>query len=425
MDHPDELRVDLDPQPGVEFSTVRRIAARGALGARGHRPRRLARRRPARAGSTCTSGSSPAGTSSRCGGRRWRWRGRSSGGFPDIATSKWWKEERGTRVFLDYNQNARDRTIASVYSVRANPEGKVSCPVTWAELETVNPADLTIATVPDRFAKLGDVARASTTGAFSLEPLLELAARDEAQGLGDAPWPPHFPKQRGEPKRVQPSKARKEPEGGLGHGRGVQEVPPPARAQQRGHAGRGRRAAGRRPRRPLRSPPPRASPSRSARRPRRNSPRRSSPAAGALARSMRRPRRFGRIPSRSRGTPQPSSHAAAGSAPVKTNRWEMACSSSARVRRLRHRTLCEPLVRCAGELDDLRLEEHRDVGSGLDPVDEVARHGARETRPAHQHVHLRARRSTGTPRPVPPSSLRPIRATSSSRHSRASTGEAQ
>jgi DNA primase len=133
--------------------------------------------------------------------------------LPDLATSKWWKEERGTRVFLDYNQNARDRTIASAYSVRANPEGKVSCPVSWVEMETVEPGDLTIATVPARFEKLGDVGEGIDDRAFSLQPLLDLAARDEAQGLGDAPWPPHFPKQQGEPKRVQPSKARKEPEG--------------------------------------------------------------------------------------------------------------------------------------------------------------------------------------------------------------------
>ena len=115
-------------------------------------------------------------------------------------------------MFIDYNQNARDRTIASVYSVRANPEGRVSCPVTWEEMQTVNPSDLTIATVPARFAKLGDVGAGIDAVAYSLQPLLDLAARDEAQGLGDAPWPPHFPKQQGEPKRVQPSKARKEEE---------------------------------------------------------------------------------------------------------------------------------------------------------------------------------------------------------------------
>jgi DNA ligase D len=212
VDHPDELRVDLDPQPGVEFSAIRRVAAevRAVLEGLGL------------VGWPKTSGSRGVHIYVRIE-PRWDFLEVRRAALalareverrlPDIATSKWWKEERGTRVFLDYNQNARDRTIASVYSVRANPEGKVSCPVTWAELETVNPADLTIATVPDRFAKLGDVGAGIDDRAFSLEPLLELAARDEAQGLGDAPWPPHFPKQRGEPKRVQPSKARKEPEG--------------------------------------------------------------------------------------------------------------------------------------------------------------------------------------------------------------------
>ena len=211
VDHPDELRVDLDPQPGVEFSSIRRVAAevRAVLEGVGL------------VGWPKTSGSRGVHIYVRIE-PRWDFLEVRRAALalareverrlPDIATSKWWKEERGTRVFLDYNQNARDRTIASVYSVRANPEGKVSCPVTWAELETVNPADLTIATVPDRFAKLGDVGAGIDDRAFSLEPLLELAARDEAQGLGDAPWPPHFPKQRGEPKRVQPSKARKEPE---------------------------------------------------------------------------------------------------------------------------------------------------------------------------------------------------------------------
>jgi len=212
VDHPDELRVDLDPQPGVEFSTVRRVAAevRSVLDGLGL------------LGWPKTSGSRGVHVYVRIE-PRWEFLEVRRAALalareverrlPDQATSKWWKEERGTRVFLDYNQNARDRTIASVYSVRANPEAKVSCPVTWAEMETVEPGDLTIATVPARFEKLGDVGAGIDDRAFSLDPLLELAARDEAQGLGDAPWPPHFPKQQGEPKRVQPSKARKEPEG--------------------------------------------------------------------------------------------------------------------------------------------------------------------------------------------------------------------
>jgi len=211
VDHPDELRVDLDPQPGVEFSTVRRVAAevRSVLEGLGL------------VGWPKTSGSRGVHVYVRIE-PRWDFLEVRRAALalareverrlPDVATSKWWKEERGPRVFLDYNQNARDRTIASAYSVRANPEGKVSCPVTWAELETVDPRDLTIATVPERFARLGDVGAGVDERSFSLQPLLDLAARDEAQGLGDAPWPPHFPKQQGEPKRVQPSKARKEPE---------------------------------------------------------------------------------------------------------------------------------------------------------------------------------------------------------------------
>ena len=211
VDHPDELRVDLDPQPGVEFATVRRVAAEvkdvlEGLGLKGW-PK--------------TSGSrgvhiyvriQPSWDFLEVRRAALALAREVERRLPEHATSKWWKEERGTRVFIDYNQNARDRTIASVYSVRANPEGRVSCPVTWDELQTVNPSDLTIATVPARFAKLGDVGAGIDAVAYSLQPLLDLAARDEAQGLGDAPWPPHFPKQQGEPKRVQPSKARKEEE---------------------------------------------------------------------------------------------------------------------------------------------------------------------------------------------------------------------
>ena len=211
VDHPDELRVDLDPQPGVEFATVRRVAAEvkdvlEGLGLQGW-PK--------------TSGSrgvhiyvriQPSWDFLEVRRAALALAREVERRLPEHATSKWWKEERGTRVFIDYNQNARDRTIASVYSVRANPEGRVSCPVTWEEMQTVNPSDLTIATVPARFAKLGDVGAGIDAVAYSLQPLLDLAARDEAQGLGDAPWPPHFPKQQGEPKRVQPSKARKEEE---------------------------------------------------------------------------------------------------------------------------------------------------------------------------------------------------------------------
>jgi DNA primase len=114
-------------------------------------------------------------------------------------------------VFIDYNQNARDRTVASVYSVRANPEGRVSCPLEWDEVAAVDPGDLTLATVPARFAERGDVGAGIDDAVGSLDELLALAERDEAEGLGDAPWPPNFPKQEGEPRRVQPSRARKQP----------------------------------------------------------------------------------------------------------------------------------------------------------------------------------------------------------------------
>ncbi|MDQ3570227.1 MAG: non-homologous end-joining DNA ligase [Actinomycetota bacterium] len=211
VDHPDELRVDLDPQPGVSFATVREVAleAKAVLDEHGL------------ASFPKTSGSRGMHLNVRI---QTRW------GFTEVrraalalarelerrrphqATSAWWKEERGERVFVDYNQNARDRTVASAYSVRANPEGRVSCPLDWEEVADVEPADLTIATVPARYAQKGDPGASIDDNACSLDALLELAARDEEEGLGDAPWPPHFAKQRGEPRRVQPSKARAEPE---------------------------------------------------------------------------------------------------------------------------------------------------------------------------------------------------------------------
>jgi DNA primase len=128
--------------------------------------------------------------------------------MPGRATSRWWKEER-EGVFIDYNQNARDRTIASAYSVRAVPDARVSCPVSWEEVADVEPAELNMQTVPARLRERGDPSAAIDEHPGSLDALLELAARDEREGLGDAPWPPHFAKQRGEPKRVQPSRARK------------------------------------------------------------------------------------------------------------------------------------------------------------------------------------------------------------------------
>jgi DNA ligase D-like protein (predicted polymerase) len=211
LDHPDELRVDLDPQPGVTFAEVRRVAAcvHDVLEEHGL------------VGYPKTSGSR---------GIHINVRIVASWGFlevrraalalareverrlPAIATSTWWKEERGRRVFIDYNQNARDRTVASVYSVRANPLGLVSCPFRWDELDGIELEDFTLANVPARFAAVGDLEAAIDDTAYTLRPLLDLAARDESEGLGDAPWPPNFPKAAGEPKRVQPSRARDEPD---------------------------------------------------------------------------------------------------------------------------------------------------------------------------------------------------------------------
>jgi DNA ligase D len=207
VDHPDELRVDLDPQPDVPFDMVRDVAAavREVLTEHGY------------VAYPKTSGSrgihinvriEPQWDFTECR-RAALALGRAVERLvPDLATTKWWKEERGAKVFIDYNQNARDRTVASAYSVRNNPEGRVSCPIEWDELESVDPADLTIATVPARYAERGDPSASIDDSPASLQPLLDLAARDAAEGLGDEPWPPHFPKQRDEPRRVQPSKAK-------------------------------------------------------------------------------------------------------------------------------------------------------------------------------------------------------------------------
>jgi hypothetical protein len=126
---------------------------------------------------------------------------------PGIATSKWWKEER-QGVFVDYNQNAKDRTVASAYSVRPREDATVSAPITWEEVDTCEPGEFTLATMPARFARIGDRHAGIDEAAGSLEPLLELSARHERDGLGDAPWPPHYRKQQGEPARVQPSRRR-------------------------------------------------------------------------------------------------------------------------------------------------------------------------------------------------------------------------
>ena len=207
VDHPDELRVDLDPQPGVPWDEVRQVAllVREVLEEYGY------------AGYPKTSGSRGIHINVRIkpefGFIEMRRAAlalareveRRAGG---LATTKWWKEERGDRVFIDYNQNARDRTVASVYSVRANAEARVSAPLLWDEVPDVEMGDLTIATVPARYAQMGDVGAGIDDVEFPLAPLLELSQRDEKEGLGDAPWPPNFPKMEGEPKRVQPSRAR-------------------------------------------------------------------------------------------------------------------------------------------------------------------------------------------------------------------------
>jgi DNA ligase D len=209
VDHPDELRVDLDPQPGTDFDDAKKVAlgpVREILGELGF------------TGFPKTSGNRGVHVYLRVE-PRWTFTEVRRGALafareierrmPDLVTTAWWKEERGEKVFIDFNQNARDRTIASAYSVRPKPHAPVSAPVTWDELPDVETDDFTIATMPERFAKLGDPHATIDDQAFSLEPLLEWADRDERDhGLGDMPYPPNYPKMEGEPKRVQPSKAR-------------------------------------------------------------------------------------------------------------------------------------------------------------------------------------------------------------------------
>jgi DNA ligase D len=206
LDHPDELRVDLDPGPGVPFSEVREVAlgVREVLDAHDLR------------GYPKTSGSRGIHINVRIQPRESFEEVRRAAlalareverRMPGRATSRWWKEER-EGVFIDYNQNARDRTVASAYSVRAVPDARVSCPLEWDEVADVEPAELTLTTVPTRLRERGDPSASIDEHAGSLDGLLELAARDEREGLGDAPWPPHFRKQKGEPKRVQPSRSR-------------------------------------------------------------------------------------------------------------------------------------------------------------------------------------------------------------------------
>jgi DNA ligase D-like protein (predicted polymerase) len=214
LEHPDELRVDLDPVPGVPWSQVRDVAivAREALASVGL------------VGWPKTSGSRGIHINVRIE-PRWTFDEVRRAALalardverraPRLATSKWWKEERHG-VFLDYNQNAKDRTVASAYSVRPTPDARVSMPLAWEEVPDVDAADFTLATVPGLFAARGDRAEGIDGAVGTLEALLELSARHEAAGLGDAPWPPHYRKAEGEPPRVQPSKRRHEHAGASG-----------------------------------------------------------------------------------------------------------------------------------------------------------------------------------------------------------------
>jgi DNA ligase D len=210
VDHPDELRIDLDPQPGTDFADAVRVAAkaRALLDELGYRafPKTSGGR-----GIHIYVRIEPRWTftdvrhAAIAFGRELERR------LPDQVTTKWWKEERGQRIFIDYNQNARDRTIASAYSVRPKPGAPVSAPLAWEELDGVAPEDFTVATMPARFTEVGDRHAAINDVLHSLEPLLDLYERDTGEGLGDMPYPPDYPKMPGEPKRVQPSRDRDRP----------------------------------------------------------------------------------------------------------------------------------------------------------------------------------------------------------------------
>src|SRR6478752_4578239 len=232
LDHPDELRVDLDPVPGVGWSQIRDVAmvTKESLESVGL------------VGWPKTSGSRGIHVNVRIE-PKWTYPEVRRAALalardverrvPDLATSKWWKEERHG-VFLDYNQNAKDRTVASAYSVRPLPDARVSTPLTWDEVPHVVMEEFTLATVPAIYAERGDAGAGIDAAVGSLEALLELSARHEAQGEGDAPWPPNYAKQEGEPPRVQPSKMRRKPDEYAG--RGKDGGPPPEVAQERAAA---------------------------------------------------------------------------------------------------------------------------------------------------------------------------------------------
>jgi DNA ligase D-like protein (predicted polymerase) len=207
LDHPDELRVDLDPVPGVPWTQVREVAGvvREALHEHGL------------VGWPKTSGSRGVHVNVRIE-PRWGFDEVRRAALalardverraPALATSKWWKEERHG-VFVDYNQNAKDRTVAAAYSIRPTPDARVSTPLAWEEVPDCEPADFTLVTMPARWSEVGDLHAGIDDRPGSLESLLELSARHEGEGQGDAPWPPHYRKQEGEPPRVQPSKRRR------------------------------------------------------------------------------------------------------------------------------------------------------------------------------------------------------------------------
>jgi len=237
LDHPDELRVDLDPVPGIPWSQMREVAmvTKEVLHDYGL------------TGWPKTSGSRGIHVYARIE-PRWTFPEVRRAALalareverraPEIATSRWWKEERHG-VFLDYNQNAKDRTIASAYSVRPTADARVSAPLTWEEVPTCELETFTMATVPQRFAAIGDPSRGIDEAIGSLEKLLDLSAEHEAAGFGDAPWPPHFAKQEGEPPRVQPSKRRMADPAPSPKG----VVPVPAPGQSVGPTGRRRTSA--------------------------------------------------------------------------------------------------------------------------------------------------------------------------------------
>jgi hypothetical protein len=233
LDHPDELRVDLDPMPGIEWPRIVDVAlcVRGVMEDFGLTawPK--------------TSGSKGFHVYTRVE-RRWAFPEVRRAALalareverrvPDIATSKWWKEERHG-VFLDYNQNAKDRTVASQYSVRPTPDARVSAPLSWEEVPGCDPAAFTVATMPERWASVGDPSEGIDEAVGSLDGLLQLSEQHEAAGFGDAPWPPQYAK--GEPRRVQPSKRKA---GGEDAPPPEGVVPPPAPGKSAGPTGRRR-----------------------------------------------------------------------------------------------------------------------------------------------------------------------------------------